>query len=97
MTKQITITTKTHNGGHTSTWTASEKEHIAHAQTEVARRDTELAGYSDHFGDFDDAEFPKFNDDGDQISGATEATIADAIAWFGHDVQSIIISEPSCR
>ena len=87
---EIKITTKSHWGGIVRTWTASEVEHVMLASEDC---EMELAGYEDHRGDYDDAAYPKFNDDGEQISGARGATFEDAVAWFGHDFQSITVEE----
>ena len=90
---EIKITTKSHLGGIVRTWTATEAEYVIYASEECADKDIELAGYDDHRGDYDHAEYPKFNDEDEQISGARVATFDDAVAWFGHDVQSIKIEE----
>ena len=89
----IKITTKTHWGGIIKTWTASEAEHVRCASSKCAGSGTELAGYADHRGDYDDEYYPKFNDEDEQISGARVATFEDAVAWFGHDGQSITVEE----
>ena len=85
----IKITTKSH-WGIIRTWTASEIEHVMLASEDC---DLDLSGYADHRGDYDHAEYPKFDKDGEQISGARGASFEDAVAWFGHDVQSIKIEE----
>ena len=93
---EIKITTKSHWGGIVRTWTASEVEHVMLASEDCEMElegEMELAGYEDHRGDYDDAAYPKFNDNGEQISGARVATFEDAVAWFGHDVQSITVEE----
>ena len=83
---EIKITTKSHYGGIVRTWTATEAEHVMLASEDCC---VDLAGYEDHRGDYEHAEYPKFDDDGEQISGARGASFEDAVAWFGHDVQSI--------
>ena len=89
----IKITTKSHWGGIVKTWTASESDHVMFASEDCGDKGLDLEGYKDHRGDYDDAAYPKFNDDGEQISGARVATFDDAVAWFGHDVQSIKVEE----
>ena len=89
----IKITTKTHWVGIIRTWTASEAEHVMYADIGCNDAGGCLEGYADHRGDYDHAEYPKFNDDGEQTSGARVATFEDAVAWFGHDVQSITVEE----
>ena len=89
----IKITTKTHWGGIIKTWTASESEHVMYASKECDNQGINLEGYAYHRGDYDHAEYPKFNDDGEQISGARVSTFEDAVTWFGHDVQSITAEE----
>ena len=93
---EIKITTKSHWCGIVRTWTASEVEHVMLASEDCEMElegEMEFAGYDDHRGDYDDAAYPKFNDNGEQISGARVATFEDAVAWFGHDVQSIKVEE----
>jgi hypothetical protein len=87
------ITTKSHWGEIVKTWTASEADQVMYASRECDRAGYFLQGYDEHRGDYDNEYYPKFNDDGDQISGATVATFEDAVAWFGHDVQSITVEE----
>ena len=89
----IKITTKSHWGGNVRTWTASKAEHVMYADIACNYGGGCLEGYADHRGDYDDAAYPNFNDDGEQISGAIDATFEDAVAWFGHDVQSIKVEE----
>ena len=93
---EIKITTKSHCSGIVRTWTASEVEHVMLASEDCEMElegEMEFAGYEDHRGDYDHAEYPKFDEDGEQISGARVATFEDAVAWFGHDVQSITVEE----
>ena len=44
-----------------------------------------IAGYVSHLGDCDHKAYPKFNDDGVQVSGATCPTTEDLVAWFRRD------------
>ena len=91
--KMYKITTKSHWGGIIKTWTVSENRHFTYAEISCNDSGGCLEGYADHRGDCDDEYYPKFNDDGEQISGATVATFEDATAWFGRDVQSIKVEE----
>jgi len=95
--KMYKITTKSHWGGHVKSWEGSEYEHIEWASDKCGKTGKHLEGYSEHGGDETDAEYPSFNFDenGDytQVSGAKEARFEDAVAWFGHDVQSIKVEK----
>ena len=85
----IKITTVSHCGGKKTTWECSKRRHIEIAIEESLSKDTEIAGYDDHRGDFDSEFYPKFDDEGNQISGSSRVSFEDAVTWFGRDVQSI--------
>ena len=91
MSKIYTVTTVSHWGGIKREWYGTELELIQMAINEATS--TCLEGYSDHMGDIDHVDYPRFDDEGDQVSGAHEVTIQDALAWWGQYVQSLKFEE----
>jgi hypothetical protein len=73
--------------GQCSAWSGSPNHIIKAGQSYVSRSGQPLEGYADHLGNADDPAYPKYGEDGKQVSGATEADLHDALAWFGHDCQ----------
>jgi hypothetical protein len=87
------ITIVSHRGGGSHSWEGTAAEHIWSAVNEALESYDVLEGYAEHRNDWYHPAFPRFNDDGEQVSGATEVTFEDAVAWFGRDVKSIQVEE----
>ena len=75
----------------TQIWT--ERDYIEKATVDAILSKIPIEGYSRHRGYGFVAEYPKFNDDGEQISGAKTATFKDAVAWFAQDALSVKFEE----
>ena len=76
-----------------TTFEGSESECIKKALNEMDSYGQCLCGYADHFDDEDHHQYPKFDHDGKQVSGATVTTFRDAIAWFRYDTHSLKVEE----
>ena len=95
--KKMEITIKKSWGGAVTKLTASEDIFIEIAQNECLDSGDHINGYSLHLGDADHQDSPKYDDEGNQISGATIATFNDAVAWMRHNVEVIKVKPVRAR
>lgn len=79
----------------TTTQIWPERDYIEKARVDSIIYEIPVEGYAKHRGNEDHDEYPHFDWGGSmvQVSGATEATFEDAVAWFGHDALSVTFEE----